>query len=72
MDTWHLDQSFPDTGDASSASLWLKSIQNTGKANSTTAAMPPVVFGGVQLSNHVEGRIRGRCCCSGQDVHQGW
>ncbi|MFI1031221.1 RHS repeat-associated core domain-containing protein [Streptomyces sp. NPDC020951] len=55
VDTWHLDQSFPDTGDASSASLWLKSIQNTGKANTTAAAMPPVVFGGVQLSNHVEG-----------------
>ncbi|WP_328480393.1 polymorphic toxin type 44 domain-containing protein [Streptomyces sp. NBC_00377] len=55
VDTWHLDQSFPDTGDASSASLWLKSIQNTGKGNSTAAAMPPVVFGGVQLSNHVEG-----------------
>ncbi|MFF3412596.1 RHS repeat-associated core domain-containing protein [Streptomyces sp. NPDC002742] len=55
VDTWHLDQSFPDTGDASSASLWLNSIQNTGKANTTTAAMPPVVFGGFQLSNHVEG-----------------
>ncbi len=26
VDTWHLDQSFPDTGDASSPSLWLKSI----------------------------------------------
>ncbi|WP_234343171.1 RHS repeat-associated core domain-containing protein [Streptomyces fulvoviolaceus] len=55
VDTWHLDQSFPDTGDASSASLWLKSIQNTGKANTTTAAMPSIVFGGIQLSNHVEG-----------------
>ncbi|WP_331740771.1 toxin glutamine deamidase domain-containing protein (plasmid) [Streptomyces sp. NBC_00015] len=55
VDTWHLEQNFPDTGDASSASLWLKSIQNTGKANTTTAAMPPVVFGGIQLSNHVEG-----------------
>ncbi|MDH6521977.1 RHS repeat-associated protein [Streptomyces sp. SAI-135] len=55
VDTWHLDQSFPDTGDASSPSLWLKSIQNTGKANTTAAAMPPVVFGGIQLSNHVEG-----------------
>ncbi len=55
VDTWHLEQDFPDTGDASSASLWLKSIQNTGKANTTTAAMPPVVFGGVQMSNHVEG-----------------
>ncbi|MFB6508342.1 MULTISPECIES: RHS repeat-associated core domain-containing protein [unclassified Streptomyces] len=55
VDTWHLEQDFPDTGDASSASLWLKSIQNTGKANTTTAAMPPVTFGGMQLSNHVEG-----------------
>ncbi|MFE9887617.1 RHS repeat-associated core domain-containing protein [Streptomyces scopuliridis] len=55
VDTWHLEQSFPDTGDASSASLWLKSIQNTGKANSTAAALPPVVFGGIQLPNHVEG-----------------
>ncbi|SHI22284.1 RHS repeat-associated core domain-containing protein [Streptomyces sp. 3214.6] len=55
VDSWHLDQSFPDTGDASSASLWLKSIQNTGKANTTAAAMPPVVFGGIQLPNHVEG-----------------
>ncbi|MFJ1672806.1 RHS repeat-associated core domain-containing protein [Streptomyces bottropensis] len=55
VDTWHLEQDFPDTGDASSASLWLKSIQNTGKGNSTTAAMPPVVFGGIQMSNHVEG-----------------
>ncbi|MFI1932307.1 polymorphic toxin-type HINT domain-containing protein [Streptomyces sp. NPDC020330] len=55
VDTWHLEHSFPDTGDASSASLWLKSIQNTGKANTTTAVMPPVVFGGIQMPNHVEG-----------------
>ncbi|WP_260848864.1 RHS repeat-associated core domain-containing protein [Streptomyces sp. SLBN-118] len=55
VDTWHLEQDFPDTGDASSPSLWLKSIQNTGKANTTAAAMPPIVFGGIQLSNHVEG-----------------
>ncbi|MFI8888239.1 RHS repeat-associated core domain-containing protein [Streptomyces sp. NPDC053813] len=55
VDTWHLAQDFPDTGDASSASLWLKSIQNTGKANTTTAAMPPITFGGAQLPNHVEG-----------------
>ncbi|MGV9248760.1 RHS repeat domain-containing protein [Streptomyces sp. NPDC003710] len=55
VDTWHLDQSFPDTGDASSPSLWLKSIQNTGKANTTAAVMPPIVFGGIQMPNHVEG-----------------
>ncbi|WP_428951976.1 RHS repeat domain-containing protein [Streptomyces sp. cg35] len=55
VDTWHLEQDFPNTGDASSPSLWLKSIQNTGKANTSTAAMPPVIFGGVQMANHVEG-----------------
>ncbi|MFJ8870527.1 RHS repeat-associated core domain-containing protein [Streptomyces sp. NPDC102473] len=55
VDTWHLEQDFPDTGDASSASLWLKSIQNTGKANTTTAEMPPVIFDGIQMPNHVEG-----------------
>ncbi|MEU4031115.1 RHS repeat domain-containing protein [Streptomyces anulatus] len=55
VDTWHLEQDFPDTGEASSASLWLKSIQNTGKANTTAAKMPPVVFGGIQMPNHVEG-----------------
>ncbi|MGW5134182.1 RHS repeat-associated core domain-containing protein [Streptomyces sp. NPDC004135] len=59
VDTWHLSHDFPNTGDASSPSLWLKSIQNTGKANTTTASMPPVVFGGIQMPNHVEG--------SGQD-----
>ncbi|MGW3990398.1 RHS repeat-associated core domain-containing protein [Streptomyces sp. NPDC004830] len=59
VDTWRLTHDFPDTGDASSPSLWLKSIQNTGKANTTAAAMPPVVFGGIQMPNHVEG--------SGQD-----
>ncbi|MEH0423309.1 RHS repeat-associated core domain-containing protein [Streptomyces sp. B21-083] len=55
VDTWHLEHSFPDPGDASSASLWLKSIQNTGKANTTAADMPPIVFGGIQMPNHVEG-----------------
>ncbi|WP_238442273.1 RHS repeat domain-containing protein [Streptomyces pratensis] len=55
VDAWHLEQDFPDTGDVSSASLWLKSIQNTGKANTTAAKMPPVIFGGIQMPNHVEG-----------------
>ena len=31
VDSWHLDQSFPDPGDGSAAGLWLKSIQHTGK-----------------------------------------
>ncbi|WTI72489.1 polymorphic toxin-type HINT domain-containing protein [Streptomyces sp. NBC_00728] len=55
VDGWHLEQNFPDSGDASSPSLWLKSIQNTGKAGTTDAALPPITFDGIQLSNHVEG-----------------
>ncbi|MCX4919894.1 RHS repeat-associated core domain-containing protein [Streptomyces sp. NBC_00687] len=55
VDGWHLEQSFPDSGDASSPSLWLKSIQNTGKAGGGDVAMPPVTFDGIQLPNHVDG-----------------
>ncbi|MFJ7242938.1 RHS repeat domain-containing protein [Streptomyces olivaceus] len=55
VDMWHLEQDFPDTGDASSPSLWLKSIKNTGRANATAAAMPTISFGGIQMPNHVEG-----------------
>jgi RHS repeat-associated protein len=54
VDTWHLDQNFPDTGDSSSPSLWLRSIQATGKAGSTAVTTPTVTFGGIQMSNHVE------------------
>ncbi|MER7840909.1 polymorphic toxin-type HINT domain-containing protein [Streptomyces sp. NPDC096040] len=53
VDTWALDQSFPDPGDGTSAGLWLKSITRTGKDGSTKA-MPPVTFAGVQLSNRVD------------------
>ncbi|WP_051809289.1 RHS repeat domain-containing protein [Streptomyces sp. NRRL S-378] len=55
VDNWHLDHSFPASGDASAPSLWLKSIRSTGKAGGTDAAMPPVVFYGAQMPNHVEG-----------------
>ncbi|MEU9407858.1 RHS repeat-associated core domain-containing protein [Streptomyces sp. NPDC048281] len=53
VDTWALDQSFPDPGDGTSAGLWLKSITRTGKDGSTKA-MPPVTFAGVQLFNRVD------------------
>ncbi|MFD7261156.1 RHS repeat domain-containing protein [Streptomyces sp. NPDC059874] len=56
VDNWHLDHSFPASGDASAPSLWLKSIRSTGKAGGTDVPpMPPVVFYGDQLPNHVEG-----------------
>ncbi|GHJ99405.1 hypothetical protein SY2F82_12030 [Streptomyces sp. Y2F8-2] len=55
VDNWHLEHSFPDSGDAASPSLWLKSIQNTGKAGSTDASLDAVTFDGIQMPNHVEG-----------------
>ncbi|MEV7365473.1 polymorphic toxin-type HINT domain-containing protein [Streptomyces sp. NPDC091299] len=53
IDTWTLDQSFPDPGDGTSAGLWLTSITHTGKDGATTA-MKPVTFGGIQLFNRVD------------------
>ncbi|MGW6506541.1 RHS repeat-associated core domain-containing protein [Streptomyces niveus] len=55
VDSWKLDHSFPDTGDASAPSLWLKSITATGKAGDTSISMPSVTFGSQQMANHVEG-----------------
>ncbi|MGW1278876.1 RHS repeat-associated core domain-containing protein [Streptomyces tsukubensis] len=50
---WALDHSFPDPGDGSSAGLWLKSIQHTGKSG-TPITLPAVTFGGIQLHNRVD------------------
>ncbi|WTR67789.1 hypothetical protein OG814_41255 [Streptomyces zaomyceticus] len=55
VDTWTMDHDFPATGDSSSPSLWLKFIQASGKAGTTTVDMPKVTFGGIQMPNHVEG-----------------
>ncbi|MGW5677903.1 RHS repeat-associated core domain-containing protein [Streptomyces sp. NPDC003860] len=53
VNTWALDHSFPDPGDGSSAGLWLKSIQHTGKVG-TPISLPRVVFTGIQLHNRVD------------------
>nr|WP_238991932.1 RHS repeat-associated core domain-containing protein [Streptomyces sp. PAMC 26508] len=53
VDGWHLEQSFPASGDVSQPSLWLESIQNTGKAG-TAISLPKVTFGGIQKSNRVD------------------
>lgn len=53
VDSWALDQSFPDPGDGTSAGLWLKSITRTGK-DGTPLTMPPVTFSGIQLFNRVD------------------
>ncbi|WP_327110935.1 hypothetical protein OG206_00330 [Streptomyces sp. NBC_01341] len=53
VDGWHFEQSFPASGDVSQPSLWLESIQNTGKAG-TSVSLPKVTFGGIQKSNRVD------------------
>lgn len=53
VDSWTLDQSFPDPGDGTSPGLWLKSITRTGK-DGGSLAMPPVTFQGIQLFNRVD------------------
>lgn len=55
VDSWALDQSFPDPGDGTSAGLWLKSITRTGTgADGKTLTLYPVTFDGIQLYNRVD------------------
>lgn len=53
VDTYDLVQSFPQSGDGSSAALWLKSIQRTGKVGGSVAE-PKISFFGTQMPNRVE------------------
>ncbi|MFE5974366.1 polymorphic toxin-type HINT domain-containing protein [Streptomyces sp. NPDC056460] len=55
VDTWTLTQSFPPTGDNSTPSLWLDSVQRTAKAGALADITPPkTVFGGELMANRVD------------------
>ncbi|WP_435970193.1 RHS repeat-associated core domain-containing protein [Streptomyces sp. Qhu_M48] len=55
VDTWALAQSFPSTGDTSTPSLWLDSVQRTGKAGPLTdITLNKTVFGGELMPNRVD------------------
>ncbi|MFD7161925.1 RHS repeat-associated core domain-containing protein [Streptomyces violascens] len=55
VDTWTLSQSFPQTGDVSSPSLWLDSIQRTAKAGDLPdIPMPATTFSGTMMANRVD------------------
>ncbi|MEV6878392.1 RHS repeat-associated core domain-containing protein [Amycolatopsis sp. NPDC051128] len=58
VDSWALDQSYPDPGDKTSAALWLKSVTHTGLAGGS-AAEPPVVFNGDAQANRVNSATDG-------------
>ncbi|MFD9633721.1 RHS repeat domain-containing protein [Streptomyces violascens] len=55
VDTWTLTQSFPKTGDVSSPSLWLDSIQRTAKAGDLPdIQLPATTFSGDMMPNRVD------------------
>nr|WP_307813130.1 polymorphic toxin-type HINT domain-containing protein [Streptomyces sp. N35] len=53
VNNWHLEHDFLDPGDGSAPSLWLKSVQQTGKSG-TAITLPAVTFDGIQLHNRVD------------------
>ncbi|MCF6472822.1 RHS repeat-associated core domain-containing protein [Nonomuraea sp. MG754425] len=55
VDSWALTHSFPASGDGTSPSLWLTSIQRTGHVGGTLTT-PPITFTGLQLPNRVDGQ----------------
>jgi RHS repeat-associated protein len=55
VDSWALTDSYPATGDSTTApSLWLSSITRTGQDGTTSITVPPVSFGGTPMPNRVE------------------
>ncbi|MEU7039325.1 RHS repeat-associated core domain-containing protein [Streptomyces sp. NPDC046237] len=54
-DTWTLNQSFPATGDTSTPTLFLDSVQRTAKAGALAdIAMPATTFEGTLMANRVD------------------
>ncbi|MFE7805819.1 polymorphic toxin-type HINT domain-containing protein [Streptomyces sp. NPDC057430] len=54
-DTWTLSQSFPATGDTSTPTLFLDSVQRTAKAGALAdIAMPATTFEGTLMANRVD------------------
>ncbi|OPC76479.1 hypothetical protein B4N89_46455 [Embleya scabrispora] len=54
VDEYVLDQDYPDPGDGSTATLWLKSITRTGYDGSKKIDMPSVDFTGTFMPNRVD------------------
>jgi RHS repeat-associated protein len=54
VDEWKLEHEFKDYGDDDQAVLWLKSVQQTGKATGTAITLPKIQFGGIAMPNRVD------------------
>ncbi|WP_051830438.1 MULTISPECIES: RHS repeat-associated core domain-containing protein [Streptomyces] len=57
VDSFALSHSFQDPGDGTSPSLWLDSVQRTGRNNRTPVTLPAVSFQPLQIANRVRGPI---------------
>jgi RHS repeat-associated protein len=55
VDSWSLTQTYPATGDATTApSLWLSSIARTGEDGTTPVTLPATTFAGTPMPNLVD------------------
>jgi RHS repeat-associated protein len=52
VDSWTLDQQFPDPGDGEKAALWLKGVTHTGLVGGSIS-LPAVTFEGTRMANRV-------------------
>ncbi|WP_433439626.1 RHS repeat-associated core domain-containing protein [Nonomuraea sp. CA-141351] len=52
VDSWELNQEFPNPGDGEKATLWLKGIKHTGLAGGSLD-LPEVTFEGTKMPNRV-------------------
>ncbi|MFB6622110.1 RHS repeat-associated core domain-containing protein [Streptomyces sp. NPDC056374] len=55
VDSWHLTQTFPPSGDGISTPMWLHGIKRTATDGAATADVPMITFAPVQKPNRVDG-----------------
>ncbi|MFJ3505588.1 polymorphic toxin-type HINT domain-containing protein [Streptomyces sp. NPDC090135] len=54
VDSWHLTQTFPPSGDGISTPMWLQGIKRTATDGTATAEVPMITFTPVQKPNRVD------------------
>ncbi|WP_456694948.1 DUF6443 domain-containing protein [Aeromicrobium sp. P5_D10] len=56
VNSWDFEQKFPQSGDDTDRTLWLSTIQQTGRApNGSAIVLPEIVFSGEQMESRVDG-----------------
>ncbi|MCX4756998.1 RHS repeat-associated core domain-containing protein [Kitasatospora purpeofusca] len=60
VDSYALDQEYPDPGDRTAPALWLKSLTHTGYDGANRIQQPAITFTGQFLNNRVDSSTDGR------------